>query len=234
MSIPSIGIIRRIVARESFALNCVRLGQAIPVIFWATTIICGFIIGDYNHLSRMVSELGAIGTGSRYVFSAGLLLCSLLSVVLVVGLILACRANGMSNLPVILMLSYSISIAGAAIFPLPLKLHLIMGIPSVLLVFSPLIALFLWAKTLPLPRFRTMSLLSLFVMSLGFLAFDPNTFSGYVGLKQRLFHLGWSIWFIYLGYGFSKVGVLPNNALRLTEPPVEYPKFTSPEVNAIR
>jgi hypothetical protein len=47
-----------------------------------------------------------------------------------------------------------------------------------------------------------MSIASLLVMSLGLLAFLPDIMSDYMGLKQRLFHVGWSVWFGYLSYGF--------------------------------
>ena len=59
------------------------IGGSIPIVFWITTVICAIMLGDYNHFSRMVSELGAIGTKSRFVFSAGLILCSLMSVLFV-------------------------------------------------------------------------------------------------------------------------------------------------------
>jgi hypothetical membrane protein len=170
-----------------------------------TTFICGIMLGNYNHLSRMVSELGALGTRSQYVFSTGLLLCSAFSVLFVIGLYGKCRATGMSIMPVILLLSYSISIAGAGIFPLPLRLHLIMGMPSILLILSPLLSLLLWSKSRKLSHIKTMSVISLFVMSLGLLAFLPDILSGYPGLKQRFFHVGWSIWFIYLSYIFTKI-----------------------------
>jgi len=182
-----------------------RFGFGIPAIFFATIIVCGFILGDYSHLSRLVSELGALGTSSRTVFSTGMLLCSLLSVFFVIGLYRTCKSNGMNTLPAVIILSFSVSIAGAAIFPLPMRMHLIMGMPSVFMVLSPLLGIFLWNKTPHLPYFKSMSFLALFIMSLGFLAFDPNLFIGYAGLKQRLFHAGWSIWFFYLSYGFSQL-----------------------------
>jgi hypothetical protein len=42
-------------------------------------------------------------------------------------------------------------------------------------------------------------------MSLGFLAFWPDILSNYLGLKQRFFHIGWSVWFIYLSYSLVKL-----------------------------
>lgn len=203
MTIFSIGITKQHAARGT--LLFLRLGLGIPVVFFATTIVSGFMLGNYDHMSRLVSELGALGTSSQYVFSAGLLLCSALSVLFVIGLSIVCKASGMSTLPAIIILSFSISIAGAAVFPLPLRLHLILGMPSVLLVLSPLLSFFLWTKAPRLSHIRPMSLMGLSVMSLGFLAFAPNVLIGYAGLKQRLFHVGWSIWFIYLSYSFSKM-----------------------------
>jgi hypothetical protein len=184
---------------------CLRFGGSIPIIFFMTTIVCGFILGDYNHLTRMVSELGASGTRSQYVFSTGLLVCSAFSILFIVGLYRICRVVGISTIPVIALLCYSISIAGAAVFPLPLRLHLIMGMPSILLVLSPLLSLFLWGKSRHLLNIREMSIFSFFVMALGFLAFMPEILGDYMGLKQRLFHIGWSIWFLYLSYAFTKL-----------------------------
>jgi hypothetical protein len=102
------------------------------------------MLGDYNHFSRMVSELGAIGTKSQLAFSAGLILCSVLSVLFILGLSRVCKEIGLSVIPAWILLSFPVSIAGAAIFPLPLRLHLIMGMPSILVIFSPMLGLILW------------------------------------------------------------------------------------------
>ena len=50
-----------------------------------------------------------------------------------------------------------------------------------------------------------MAIISFMVMALGFLVFVPSVLDDYLGLKQRLFHAGWSIWFGYLSLGFSGV-----------------------------
>ena len=184
------------------------LGSSIPVVFFVTTFVCGFMLSGYNHFSRMVSELGEIGTKSQFVFSTGLILCSVLSIIFVIGLYRTCKAAGISVVPVIIILSFSVSIAGAAIFPLPLRLHFIMGMPSILLIFSPLMSLILWSGKSQLSNIKLMSILSFFIMSLGLLAFMPDLLSNYPGLKQRFFHIGWSIWFLYLSYSFIK---LPEN-----------------------
>ncbi len=180
-------------------------GNSIPVVFFVTTLVCGFIMGDYNHLSGMISELGAIGTPSQLMFSAGLLLCSVLSLFFVIGLYRTCKSTGINVIPVLIILFFSISIAGAAIFPLPLRLHLIMGMPSILLILSPLMSLILWSEIKQLSNIKLMSIFSLFVMSLGFLVFFPDLLSNYPGLKQRFFHVGWSIWFCYLSFSFIRL-----------------------------
>jgi len=180
-------------------------GSSIPIIFWLTTIICGFIQGDYNHFTRMVSELGTIGTKSQYVFTTGLVLCSALSIAFVLGLNRVCKESGISAIPAIVILSFSVSIAGAGIFPLPLRLHLYMGMPSILLIFSPLVSLFLWNRKGQLSNFYLMTILSLLIMSLGFLAFMPDVLNSSIGIKQRFFHIGWSVWFFYLSYSFTRL-----------------------------
>jgi hypothetical membrane protein len=181
------------------------LGSSIPIVFFITTFGCGFMLSGYNHFSGMVSELGEIGTKSQFVFSTGLILCSVLSIFFVIGLYRTCKAAGISVIPVILILSFSVSIAGAAIFPLPLRLHLIMGMPSILLIFSPLMGLILWGGKSQLSNIKLMSILSFFIMSLGLLAFMPDLLSNYPGLKQRFFHIGWSVWFFYLSYSFIRL-----------------------------
>ncbi len=187
------------------------LGKGIPVIFWITLLICGLLLPEYSHLSNLVSQLGAVGTETQLLFSVGLLVCSILSVLFVIGLYRTCRQVGLSTIPVLLILFYSFSIAGAAVFPLPLRLHSIFGMPSVLLVLSPLLSLILWKDGVLPSTFRAMTLLCFLVMSLGFLSFMPDVLGSYPGLKQRFFHIGWSVWFVYLSYSFTR---LSNNQKR--------------------
>jgi hypothetical membrane protein len=176
-------------------------GFLIPIVFWATVMVCGSIMGNYNHFTRLVSELGAIGTGSQYFFTTGLLICSLLSIFFVAGLYKTAKQSGINPIPVLIILTYSVSICGAALFPLPQRLHGILGMPSVLLFLSPFSCLFLW-RTEVIPGIKPVAWVTFLIMSLGFLAFMPTVLSEYTGLKQRLFHLGWTIWFIYLSSAF--------------------------------
>ena len=87
-----------------------KSGFLIPIIFWTTTLICGFIVGNYNHATRMVSELGAIGTKSQYIFSGGLILSSIFSVLFIIGLYKTCKQIGLNTIPVLIILTFSFSI----------------------------------------------------------------------------------------------------------------------------
>ena len=182
-----------------------KMGLLIPLVFWCTTFIAGFIQGDYNHFSRLVSELGAQETNSQYFFTTGLVLCALMSLCFINGLIMVCRTSAMHTFPVILILLYTVSIAGAAIFPLPLQWHRYAGMPSMFLIIAPILSIVFWRNITELPHFRLFTLLSIGVMLLGFSAFFPEVQSNFPGLKQRFFHLGWSGWFVYLSMVFTRL-----------------------------
>jgi hypothetical membrane protein len=175
----------------------IKSGFLVPVIFWTTTLICGFILTDYNHSSRMVSELGEIGTETQHIFTVGLVLASFFSILFIIGLYNTCKQIGLNTIPVLLLLTFSFSIFGAAIFPYPLRLHGLLGMPSILLFLSPLLSLILWKSEI-ISNIKLISLLTLLILLLGFIVFIPNILTDYFGLKQRFFHIGWTVWFIYL------------------------------------
>ncbi len=188
--------------RTQSAIALLSLGYVIPVVFWGTTVICGLVLGSYNHARRLVSELGALGTPTQFVFSIGLLPASVLSVLFIIALVQRCNIHRISKAPVLFLLTFTVSIGGAALFPLPLQAHLYFGLPSVLLFLSPLLCLILWRGSAVIAGLRTYAIVGLCVMSLGFLAFVPEFLPDLSGLKQRLFHVGWSVWFIGLSRGF--------------------------------
>jgi hypothetical membrane protein len=179
-------------------------GILTPVIFWTTTIICGFVFGNYNHATRMVSELGAIGTSSQYLFTTGLVLSSVFSILFIIGLYKTAKARQMSTIPVLLILTFSFSICGAGLFPLPLRLHGILGMPSMFLLLSPLSCMLLWRKE-NISGIKYFPVLALAIMMMGFSVYMPDFLGEYIGLKQRFFHFGWSIWFVYLSLVFLKL-----------------------------
>jgi hypothetical membrane protein len=180
----------------------IYLGLLVPVIFWSTIVICGNILDNYSHTKRLVSELGALGTKTQYLFTAGLLSCSILSIVFMLGLYKTAKQLKISVIPVLLIVTYSFSSGGAALFPMPLRLHALLGMPSILLFLSPLTALFLWRK---IPGATRYSFTCLVIMLLGFLIYVPGLLNEQHGLKQRFFHMGWTVWFCYLVILFLKL-----------------------------
>ena len=126
------------------------------------------MIEDYNHLSDLVSELGALNTKPQYLFSTGLVLCSVLNVLFVIGLYRVCRNKNISVIPVVVLLFFSF-LAGPGIVPMPLRLHGLVGIPFPLMMLSPLLALILWRKYEKELKIRFGAALGLIMMLLGFL-----------------------------------------------------------------
>ena len=190
----------QIMKTERLLLN----GYLSPLIFWITTIICGFFIEGYNHAIWLISELGALGTVTRYVFTAGLLLSAILNILFIIGLIRASKAHQINLLPPIALAFYSF-IAGPAIFPMPTELHSVTGIPFMLLVLSPPLSLIFWRKKQQLIKTKDAAIWSFAVMMLGFLIFFPDILGEYFGLKQRFLYLGWTIWSFALSYQFIRL-----------------------------
>lgn len=188
----------------------VSLGFIIPIVLWATIIPCGLATENYSWLVNTVSELGAVGTKTQAVFTAGLVTCSILSILFVAGLYRTAKKAGLIPLPVLLILTFSFAIFGAAVFPLPLELHGVLGSPAMLLPLSPLLAILLWKKE-TIPHVRIGAGIILALMLLGFLTLTPEILPGYFGLKQRFFHIGWSCWFTWLSLKFLPLAkTLPN------------------------
>ncbi len=185
-------------------------GYLSPIIFWSTLIICGLISKDYSHSSNLVSELGYLGTNTQYIFTIGLVITSILSLLFIFGLLKIANEIGISKFPILIIFTFSFSIFGAAVFPLPLYLHGILGSPSLIMPLSPLLALVLW-KNQKIPSIKIVSGIVTIIMLLGFLTFLPDFMDNYIGLKQRFFHISWSIWFIYLSYVFSRLNNELNN-----------------------
>ncbi len=162
------------------------------------------MIEDYNHFRCLVSELGAIGTKSQYLFTFGLVLSAFLNIFFVIGLWKHCKKQGLNIIPILFLSLYAF-IAGPAIFPMPLELHGITGIPFPFLILSPVLALFFWRKKEHLLKIRTVAIISFLIMMLGFLIFIPNVLNEYFGLKQRFLYAGWTVWSVYVSFIFLEL-----------------------------
>jgi hypothetical membrane protein len=180
------------------------MGVLSPLLFWTTTLLCGLFLSDYNHLNGLVSQLGAMGTDTQHLFTAGLVLSSALNLLFVIGMFRFARAHQLHRLPVAFLVFYSF-LAGPAIVPMPLPLHGIVGLPFVLLMLAPILALILWRKKENILKLRTAALISCIFLLLSFLVLFPNILPEYIGLKQRLLYAGWTIWSVSLSYRALKV-----------------------------
>jgi hypothetical membrane protein len=181
-------------------------GIIIPVIFWLSTIICGFLHGSYSHISGTISELGAIGTKSETLMETFTLFCTVLSVFFMAGLFIACSQLKLNILPVFGVIGFPIMFGWAAIFHSGNPLHSASGPVFLLLYAGALLAVILW-RGAEFKQVRMLSLLSLAIMLLIFIRFIPSATiqNNYTGLIQRFAHLGWSVWFISLSVTFNKM-----------------------------
>ena len=177
----------------------VHVGFLSPKNFWITTVVCGLLLENYNHFTWLVSELGALGTSTQYIFTFGLVLSSILNVFFVIGLYKYCKTEQLSIAPVIFHFLYSF-LAGPALFPMPMKLHSIAGLPFPLIMLAPILSVILWRKKEHLLKIRTVAIISFLIMMLGFLIYFPNILNEYFGLKQRFLYAGWTVWSLYLSY----------------------------------
>lgn len=178
-------------------------GVVTPVVFWMTTVICGSMIDGYNHLQGMVSELGVLGSNTQYIFTIGLDLSALFSIFFSIGLWRYCRERRMNVLPVLLLANY-LFLIGPATIPMPLPLHGVVGLPFMLLIFSPLVALLVWRGERDYLQISVIAFGSLCFLGLAFLVYFPDILSQNFGLKQRFLYLGWTIWSVGLSFIFIK------------------------------
>jgi hypothetical protein len=191
--------------RKTFGtISLLYVGIITPLLFWLMTITGGFIHGNYNHLHNVVSELGALGTRSELFMSVGEILVAVLSLYAVFGYAKACSQIGLNLIPVLTMLSMSVSMFWAAIFPMHHILHGTLGPLPLILDAGVLLSIFLW-RGKKFQKLRIVSLISFILMMLILLRVFPNLRGNWEGLIQRLFYLGWTFWSIALSIIFIQL-----------------------------
>jgi hypothetical protein len=181
------------------------MGIIAPLLFWLVTIIGGFLHGNYNHLHHVISELGAISTRSETFMSTTETGISILTVLSMIGLYRSCKQLGLNVIPVITLLSLSVSMIWAAVFPMHHELHGTLGPIPLVLNLGALMAIFVW-RGKEFYSLRLVSTISFILMTLIILRFSPNLRGNYEGLIQRFFYLGWSVWSVGLSLLF--IGML--------------------------
>lgn len=186
------------------------LGVISPVLFWATTIVSGAMIADYDHVRNAISELGVLGTHTEVLTSSCFVAVSFTGALFLVGLYKACRQSRVSTTPVWLGLSMPVGMFWAAMFPMGNELHGLLGPLPLMLTLGSLSAFIFWKRREGLTLVSRLSLLSFFVMLLLFLIFVPSFNELYLGLVQRFWYVGWSIWSVSLAVCFS--GLAPQTS----------------------
>lgn len=181
------------------------LGILSPVLFWVATLCGGIIHDDYSHLTNVVSELGALGRPSELFMTGAEVSISVFCFFFTFGLYRICKKNGLSVFPVFLTLSMPVSMLWAAIFPLGHDLHGSLGPLPLLMNLGALLAFFVWKKNRQTLQVRRYSLIGFLVMSLIMTRFVPGFDQKFPGLVQRLFYLGWTIWYLGMSAGFIAI-----------------------------
>lgn len=165
-------------------------GIACPILFWLTTLLCGGVNGQYNQVSVAISDLGALGSKAQHLFSVLLLLFAALGIGFCIGLFRVCREKALNLLPIIPTLIFFLGNAGMALFPLGDDRHPVAGQTTMAVIFSPILALWNWRKTILLtfPLQPCFFITALVAVLSGLL---PGSFVGaHAGLLQRIYHAG--------------------------------------------
>jgi len=192
--------------KNSLTIKLLRFGIISPLLFWGITIISGLMLGNYNHLKNVISDLGMIGlkaaTFSQWSFAILSVFCLLFSI----GLIKAVKQIKISIIPAILTIAFPIvQVWGMVLYPLPNPSHSALGAMPLLINLGALLGFILWRKKEidGLSKIRVWSIVSFLVTMLIALRFTSFGME-FQGLVQRFFYLGWSIWSISLSVYFIR------------------------------
>ena len=182
-------------------LHC---GTITTLIFWVSTIIAGYLHGNYNHLTDTISELGALGTNSKTFMAYALWLGTGTGILFAVGAYRACRELGLNIIPVLSIIAVPFSFAWVALFPSGTSLHPYGGNGMLLLYITIPLSLLVW-RGQKLLTMRLWSFISAILLFLLFLRLVPPFRGQDEGLTQRFAHLGWSVWFVAVDLCFVQL-----------------------------
>lgn len=183
-------------------------GTGAVILFWVSTVICGSIHGNYSHSRDTISELGALGSHSQYLFSGLLSLVAIMGLSFSWGLLRVCRAKELSPIPILPIVFFFLANIGVALYPLGDPMHPLMGQISEVIMLGPILALVFWRGPTNFGlRIFSMAAMAFFIFSLLLLlaGWLPDSFvQSHSGLLQRIFHAGWSFWLISLNIYFNQ------------------------------
>ncbi len=173
------------------------LGLLIPLTFWPTLLIVAHLTPNYHSLIHLVSQLVIINHQAGFIFNIGLIITGFFSLTFSLILLSLYHRSKISIWPITLIILHGLSLIGVGYYPLPHPAHQWWGSISLFIIFSPIMGIIIWSQSQH-KYLRLFFFISISLMIFGFSLYIPNFLANYPGLKQRVFHLGWSIWYIYL------------------------------------
>lgn len=183
--------------------NLLNFGTATALTFWLSTLIAGYLHGNYNHISDTISELGALGTKSHVFMTCATYLGAVFGLLFFIGVCRACLQMKLNILPALSTIAIPFTFAWVAFYPSGTELHPVGGNAMFLLYIGVILSLFLWRGD-ALRTMRIWSFISLVLLLLLFLRFTP-LIANREGLMQRFAHLGWAVWFVAMNVCFVRL-----------------------------
>jgi CubicO group peptidase (beta-lactamase class C family) len=184
------------------------LGYLIPIIFWTGIVVAGFLYGGYDHLTMHTIELNSFYSISGTFMAIIQFITVLFTIPFLLGLYNSCRKLEISFIPVLFIIFVTPSMLVLALFPELNSMRALVGNSIVLVIIGPLLAMILWRRK----QFKGIRILSAFsflimlvpILILAMRSTFPELINNYFGLLQRVLYVGWSLWFISLGYYFKR------------------------------
>lgn len=186
----------------------ISLGIAIPLIYWLSTLVAGYLYGNYDHLKEPPYMLHSFYSRSGNFMSAIKLLISVLLGCFLIYAAKICKKANISVLPLIPHIGILVSMTGIVLCPEPHALQPLFGNLILPAILSPLLAIVCWRKQ-SLIHIRWSSALSFLLMLTPMLlilqrpAF-PDLVYNYFGLLISFFYLGWSVWIIAFSHSLIR------------------------------
>lgn len=182
------------------------LGYVIPIVFWTGILIAGFLYGGYDHITKNIIELNSFYCNSGTFMAIIQFIIVLFTVPFLVSLYRSCKKLKINFLPVLFIIFVTPSMVVLALFPELNSMRALVGNSIILVIIGPLPAMILWRKK-QLTGIRLLSAICFVIMLVPIIILTmrssfPELTNNYFGLIQRLFYVGWSLWFVSLSYYF--------------------------------
>ncbi len=181
-------------------------GLLAPLLFWALTCVVSYLIPNYRSIEHTISALGRVGTKTEVYVSIGMSLVSVSCFLFSLALLRISKSLGVSTVPAYCSFGLVLLFIWAAIFPLGNELHALTGPVPILTIAGAFYQAASW-KNQDMDQIRKISFISALIMILLVFKFNRAFSESIEGLLQRIFYLGWSLWYIGLAITLSAKNV---------------------------